>query len=321
MIITRSPLRISFVGGPSDLPAFCHSREGHIISAAIDRYVYISIAPRSSGVRLSYSITENVDHVDELQHDIVRQAIKFTQLPYSGIEISSMADIDSGAGLGSSGAFTCALIKNLYAHRGVYLDQFNTFRNASVVEMHLCSKPIGYQDQAVSAYGGIGFYTFYDTGIERNDLSFSPYVDELFNHLLVVDTGLRGKSSDVLSDQSKTLDIEITQRMSEAALTFRTMLLDGQINECGHLLDECWSLKKLIHPDISNATIDNIYDIAMSNGAYGGKLCGAGGRGMMLFIVNPDMLGSLAMMLENTLGLRSFVPELARSGTEIIYSS
>lgn len=311
-------MRISFVGGPSDLPAFCHSREGHVVSAAIDRYVYLSIAPRNSRVRLSYSITENVNHVDELQHDIVRQALKFTQLPYSGIEISSMADIDSGAGLGSSGAFTCALIKNLYAHRGVYLDQFNTFRNASVVEMYLCNKPIGYQDQAASAYGGMGFYTFHDTEIERDDLSFSPYVDELFHCILLVDTGLRGKSSDVLSTR---IDIELTQRMNEAALIFRSMLMDGQINECGALLDECWSVKKLMHPNISNQSIDQIYDIAMSNGAIGGKLCGAGGRGVMLFIVERGKVNALSMLLWNTLGLLSFTPRLSQSGTEIIYSS
>jgi len=323
LITVRSPLRISFVGGPSDLPAYCHTREGHVVSAAIDRYVYLSVSPRHSGIRLSYSITENVDYVDDLKHDIVRYGIKFTGVIHrgSGIEIVSMADIDSGAGLGSSGAFTCALVKNFYAQRGLYTSKLETYKSASLIEMHLCNKPIGYQDQAASAFGGIGFYTFYNDTMYRDDLSFSPYVDELFNHLLVVDTGLRGSSSDVLSDQSANINIELTQRMSEAAITFRNMLMEGQILRCGYILDECWNIKKLMNAHISNQHIDTIYDVAMSNGACGGKLCGAGGRGMMIFISEPGKLRSLASSLSETLGLRSFVPHLSISGTEIVYSS
>lgn len=319
MIIVKSPLRISFVGGGSDLPSFCHDRDGHVISAAIDRYVYISISPRYKGIRISYSKTENVDFVSDIQHDIIREAIELISIPYPGVEIVSIADLDSGSGLGSSGAFTTALVKALQAVHGRFVDSNDLFKISSLIEMSKCRKPIGYQDQAASSFGGIGFYTFRGEEMSREDVSFSPYVDSLFDRLLLVDTNLRGSSSDVLGNQC--MNISVAQRMSDSAELFRSMLFDGQIDECGELLKECWSLKKSICKDVTNETIDNIYSFALSQGAIGGKICGAGGRGFMVFITREDCVRPLASHIFDRFGLRTIIPHLCRYGTRVVYSS
>ena len=314
-ILARSPLRISFVGGGSDLPSFCHEEPGRVVSAAIDRYVYISVAPRYSGIRVSYSRTENVDRVDAIQHDIVRETLKHLML--DNVEIVSMADISAGAGLGSSGAFTTALLTALYALNGVHPYPESTFNQASTIEMIKCNKPIGYQDQAASAFGGFASYTFNGSLVSRDDLSFCKHTDDLFSRLLLVDTGLRGRSTDALNRQS--FDRDATRLMADLASTFVHLLLNGEVDECGGVINDYWKLKRSL--GASNDQVDSIYAYAHQRGAIGGKLCGAGGRGMMLFITHPGMVRSLASDIYEKFDLRTLIPHLSRDGARIVYSS
>ncbi len=326
MITVRSPLRISFVGGGSDLPAFCNEEPGFVVSAAIQKYVYVSVALRQSDqIRLSYSKTENVQSYKDLEHDIARETLHmFPAFRQRGIEIVSMADLPSGAGLGSSGAFTVGLLHALHALSGVYRTPEELFNEASRIEMGKCHKPVGYQDQAASAFGGMRSYEFNRSGysIDVEDLSFCGHINDLLERVLLVNTGVNGSSSTILSE----LDIDSKKRLSirslvYAARSFRSHLLSGDIDACAEIVDDGWRLKKSLDPNITNHLIDGLYLYAKDHGAIAGKLCGAGGRGMMMFITRPGMVRSLAAGIYEHLDMHSFLPHLDRGGSRVVYSS
>lgn len=320
LITAKSPLRVSFCGGGSDLPAFCDEEPGHVISAAIDRYVYVSVGQRYKGIRLSYSITENVEETKDIKNDIARCALEFVTTPYSGVEIVSIADIDSGAGLGSSGAFTTAIVMALSATYNIFVSKERLFSTSSSIEINQCGRPIGYQDQAASAFGGLRYYTFYGDTIETEDLSYCKYADVLFSRILLVDTGVRGGSEIILENQSKSVDRVLTRKMADMAGSFRDSLLYGNVEQCGEILDEYWNLKKSLSPNITNEDVDSLYSFALKNGAIGGKICGAGGRGVCIFITYAGSVRSLASRIYDKFNLRTIIPNLDRLGTRIVYS-
>jgi D-glycero-alpha-D-manno-heptose-7-phosphate kinase len=292
MIIARSPLRISLGGGGTDLPSYYRRFGGFLIAAAIDRYVYVSVSrPFRRGIFLKYSQSENVQEVDQIQHPIIREAIKMLEFRTPQIEITTMADIPAGTGLGSSGSFTTALLKALYAHRRRLLLPHELARLACEIELQHLKKPIGKQDQYISAYGGITCFDFQqDDSVVAYPLSIS--MDTLFDledNLLLFFTGFSRNADDILQDQDKRsheFDVTMLQNLhytKELGLCIKKVLEEGRTSEFGELMHEHWEYKRKRSVGISNPQIDEWYELGRNNGAIGGKLVGAGGGGFLMF--------------------------------------
>jgi D-glycero-alpha-D-manno-heptose-7-phosphate kinase len=292
MIITRSPLRITLGGGGTDLPSYYREYGGFLIAAAIDRYVYVTVMrPFTPGIFLKYSQLEHVDQVDEVQHPIIREAIRMLDFKTPQIEITTLADIPAGTGLGSSGSFTTALLKALYSHRKRLILPGNLARLACEIEIDRLHEPIGKQDQYIAAYGGITCFEFNpDNSVEAYPLSTKiDTIYDLEDNLLLFFTGFSRSASFILKDQdsrSKTNDSEMLQNLhytKELGLRSKKALEKGKTSEFGEILDEHWQHKRKRSKNMSNPQIDEWYELAQKNGAIGGKLVGAGGGGFLLF--------------------------------------
>jgi D-glycero-alpha-D-manno-heptose-7-phosphate kinase len=292
MIITRSPLRISLGGGGTDLPSYYGEHGGFLIAGAIDRYVYVTvIRPFTPGIFLKYSQLEHVDQVEEVNHRIVREALKFFNLKTPQIEITTLADIPAGTGLGSSGSFTTALLKALYAHRKRLVHPHELAELACDVEINRLSEPIGKQDQYIAAYGGLTCFTFEKDGrVEAEPLKVS--MDTLFDledNLLLFFTGFEREAGSILKDQhtrSLQNDAEMIKNLhfvKELGYRSRECLEKGCTAEFGALMHEHWKHKKKRSASMSNSKIDEWYEHGFKNGANGGKLVGAGGGGFLMF--------------------------------------
>jgi D-glycero-alpha-D-manno-heptose-7-phosphate kinase len=292
MIITRSPLRITLGGGGTDLPSYYRQHEGFLISAAIDKYVYVTVMrPFTTGIFLKYSQLEKVKGVDEVHHPILREAIRILDFKTPQIEITTLADIPSGTGLGSSGSFTTALLKALYAHRRRMILPHELARLACEIEIDILKEPIGKQDQYIAAYGGITCFEFCtDDSVKAYPLSIS--IDTLFDledNLLLFFTGFARSASAILKDQdkrSKEMDEEMLNNMhyvKELGLQSKQILMKGCTSEFGKLMHEHWEHKRKRSEGMSNPQIDEWYDLGIKNGALGGKLVGAGGGGFLMF--------------------------------------
>lgn len=292
MIITRSPLRISLGGGGTDLASYYRDHGGFIIAAAIDKYVYVTVMrPFTEGIFLKYSQLEKVNQVDEVHHPIIREAIRMLNFKSPQLEITTLADIPSGTGLGSSGSFTTALVKALYAHRRRLLLPGELAELACDIEINKLGEPIGKQDQYIAAYGGITCFEFNPDGsVKAYPLAIS--MDTMFDledNLLLFFTGFSRNASDILSDQdkrSKQSDPNMISNLNyikELGLRSKIALEKGQTCEFGEIMHEHWEHKRKRSSGMSNPQIDEWYDLAMRNGAIGGKLVGAGGGGFLMF--------------------------------------
>jgi D-glycero-alpha-D-manno-heptose-7-phosphate kinase len=292
MIITRSPLRISLGGGGTDLASYYGEHGGFLIAGAIDRYVYVTvIRPFTPGIFLKYSQLEHVDQVEEVNHRIVREALKFFNLKTPQIEITTLADIPAGTGLGSSGSFTTALLKALYAHRKRLVHPHELAELACDIEINRLSEPIGKQDQYIAAYGGLTCFTFEKDGrVEAEPLKVS--MDTLFDledNLLLFFTGFEREAGSILKDQhtrSLKNDAEMIKNLhfvKELGYRSRECLEKGCTAEFGALMHEHWKHKKKRSASMSNGKIDEWYEHGFKNGANGGKLVGAGGGGFLMF--------------------------------------
>ena len=292
MIITRSPLRITLGGGGTDLPSYYRQNEGFLIAAAIDKYVYVTVMrPFTTGIFLKYSHLEKVEKLDEVQHPILREAIRMLDFKTPQIEITTLADIPSGTGLGSSGSFTTALLKALYAHRRRMILPDELARLACEIELDILKEPIGKQDQYIAAYGGITCFEFNkDDSVNAYPLPIS--IDTLFDledNLLLFFTGFSRSASEILKDQdkrSKEMDDEMLNNLRYVKdLGFRSKdaLVNGRASEFGALMHEHWEHKRKRSKGMSNPQIDEWYELGMKNGALGGKLVGAGGGGFLMF--------------------------------------
>ncbi len=292
MIITRSPLRISLGGGGTDLPSYYRQFGGFLISAAIDKYVFVTVMrPFISGIFLKYSQLEKTLNVDEIQHPIIREAIRMLDFKTPQLEITTLADIPSGTGLGSSGSFTTALLKALYAHRRRLLLPDELARLACEIELDILKEPIGKQDQYIAAYGGITCFEFnVDDSVNAYPLQIS--MDTLFDledNLLLFFTGFSRSASNILKDQdkrSKEMDKDMLSNMhyvKELGLYGKDVLMAGKTSEFGSLMHEHWEHKRKRSKGMSNPKIDEWYELGMKNGALGGKLVGAGGGGFLMF--------------------------------------
>ena len=320
MIITRTPLRISFAGGGSDLPAFFQHEAGHVLSATIDKYVYLTVNDKYDGaVRVSYSKTENVATAREVGHPLVRACLELAGIR-RGIEIVSIADVPHGTGLGSSSAFTVGLLAALYAHTGEFRPADSLAHDACRVEIERCAQPIGKQDQYAAAMGGLRCYTFYPGGgVSSETIPLPAETRAAFvSHLLLLDTGLRRDAGAILAGQGIAMQDSRkranVRAMANLAQTFHDALRCGRVAECGEILDTAWGLKRVL--GTSNEQIDAWYTAAKRAGAIGGKVCGAGGGGFLLFLAPPDSHRAIA----KALGLRAVPFNLVDHGVQVVYA-
>jgi D-glycero-alpha-D-manno-heptose-7-phosphate kinase len=292
MIITRSPLRITLGGGGTDLPSYYQDHGGFLVAAAIDKYVYVTVMrPFTPGIFLKYSHLEHVERIDEVQHRLIREALLELDFRTPQIEITTLADIPAGTGLGSSGSFTTALLKALYAHRRRLLHPSELAELACDIEINRLGEPIGKQDQYIAAFGGVTCFTFGGDGSVQAEPLKMP-MDALVNledNLLLFFTGFSRSAGTILADQKKrseTHDAEMLANLhdvKELGLRSRDALMKGDIGGFGALMHAQWEQKKRRSDGMSNPHIDEWYELALKNGAIGGKLVGAGGGGFLLF--------------------------------------
>jgi D-glycero-alpha-D-manno-heptose-7-phosphate kinase len=292
MIITRSPLRISLGGGGTDLPSYFREHTGFLVAAAIDKYVYINVHRRFvEGFLLKYSSLEEAATIDDIKHPIIREALKLVDIRERNLEITSMADIPAGTGLGSSGSFTTALLKALHTLKKNLVEPAELAEQACCLELEKLGEPIGKQDQYIAAYGGITSFRFTPDGrVEVAPLAISE--ETLFNledNLLLFFTGYARSASAILKEQdekSKQADSGMTENLhfiKDLGKQSQKALETGDLEEFARLMDRHWERKKERSKRMTNADIDGWYDCAMANGALGGKVIGAGGGGFLMF--------------------------------------
>jgi D-glycero-alpha-D-manno-heptose-7-phosphate kinase len=327
MIITRSPLRISLGGGGTDLPSYYREHGGFLVAAAIDKYVYIAVhATFSPRILLKYSKLEEVQSIDEIEHPIIREAMRSVGMTNPGIEIASMADIPAGTGLGSSGSFTTALLRALHAHRNTPVSPTELAEQACDIEISKLQEPVGKQDQYIAAVGGITAFTFHPDGkVDYRPCRISE--ETIFNledNLLLFFTGYSRSASSILQDQDKRSkqgdaamleNLHFTKDLGKRSLE---SLESGKLEEFGRLMDVHWQRKRARSSGISNDQINAWYDHAMANGALGGKLIGAGGGGFLMFYADNNKRLRHAMRAK---GLQEVRFRFDFEGTKVVAQS
>jgi D-glycero-alpha-D-manno-heptose-7-phosphate kinase len=324
MIISRTPLRISFVGGGSDLPAFYQQEAGAVVSTAINKYIYITVNPKFDGqIRASYSRTEIVSHANELKHELIREALKVVRID-GGIEITSISDIPSrGTGLGSSSTYTVGLLNALYAYRNYFAGSERLAREACMIEIERCGKPIGKQDQYIAAYGGLKFIRFNsDENVFVDPIVCAPETRErLQEGLLMLYTGLVRSADDILCEQSHNTQTDeekraSLRRMVDLAEQMREALLCNDLGGFGEVLHAGWTEKRKLASGITKPCIDGWYERARAHGAIGGKILGAGGGGFLLLYASPERHPEICEALPE---LRPIDFCFSQQGSKLIY--
>ncbi|MFC1985401.1 GHMP kinase [Chloroflexota bacterium] len=323
MIITRTPFRISFAGGGTDLQDYYHVEPGAVVSTAINKYVYIIVNKRfDSSIRVSYSRTEIVRNVDELQHPIVRETLKLVGIR-EGIEIVSIADIPAATGLGSSSSFTVGLLNALYAYKGILKSAEELAKKACHIEINTLGEPIGKQDQFAAAYGGLRYFQFNsDESVFTEPILYTQQRKrELSRNLLLFYTGDTREARSILQEQkANTRQSEkaaLLKNMHDLAFNLRVHLNNGSSPDIlGDFLHQGWLLKKQLANGVSNKKIDEYYQKALSAGASGGKIAGAGGGGFMLLYCPKEKQSQVSKVLKCLTPMEfSLEPE----GSKIIY--
>jgi D-glycero-alpha-D-manno-heptose-7-phosphate kinase len=326
MIITRSPLRITLGGGGTDLPSYYTAAGGFLIAGAIDKYVYVTVTrPFTEGIFLKYSKLENTFKITDVQHPIIREALLLLRLHPPQIEITTLADIPSGTGLGSSGSFTTALLKALYTYTKQIVHPHQLAELACEIEIQRLQEPIGKQDQYIAAYGGLTCFTFYpDNHVEAVPLQVSNgTMIELEENLLLFFTGFERKAGSILKEQNsrtKNMDEQMWSNLNyvkELGIRSRHLLETGRTSEFGELLHDHWIHKRRRADGMSNSRIDELYEIGRSNGAIGGKLVGAGGGGFLMFYAEDRRKLRAAM---NKAGLEEVHWRFDFEGTKVMIS-
>lgn len=323
MIISKTPLRMSFVGGGSDLPAFYREEIGAVISTSIDKYIYICINKKFDGrIRISYTRTEDVAHREQVEHPLVREALDLVGIQ-GGIEIASMADIPSkGSGLGSSSTYTVGLLNALYAYRNQFSSKEKLAQQACEIEIDRCGEPIGKQDQYAAAYGGLNLIRFHpDDSVSVDPVICKPaLLQEMEDSTLVFFTGRTRSASAVLANQSTAMQEtdrrSLMRRMVQLAFEMKEQLESGTLEHIGDLLDENWRLKAQLTSGITDPQIDSWYAKGMANGALGGKLLGAGNGGFMMFYAPKELHPTITDALSD---LEPVKFRFDRSGAQIIF--
>jgi D-glycero-alpha-D-manno-heptose-7-phosphate kinase len=326
MIIARSPLRISLGGGGTDVPSYYQEHEGFLLAAAIDRYVYVTVMrPFTEGIYLKYSEIEQVAQVANIKHPIIREVLAEFKLKTPQIEITTLADIPSGTGLGSSGSFTTALVKALYAHYRKNIHPEQLAEMACKIEIEKLGEPIGKQDQYIAAYGGITEFNFHKNGsVTSAPLNLSVQtIHDLEDNLLLFFTGISRSAGSILRDQvdkSKANDSKMVENLhftKDLGLRSKAALINGDTKKFGELMHEHWEHKKSRSIGMTSDFIDVAYAQAIQAGAVGGKLVGAGGGGFLMFYADDkEMLRSKM----SALGLEEVRFQFDFEGTKVILS-
>ena len=296
LIITRTPLRVSFAGGGTDLPGFYERDHGAVLSTTIDKYLYVTVKRHGElfdeGFRLNYSLTEQAQTLDAIKNNIARECLRFLTIE-PPIYISTVADLPEFSGLGSSSSFAVGLLNALHAYRGERVSASQLAEEALHVEIERLQRPIGKQDHYAAAFGGLNFFTFMADGSVTVASQRLPdgVIGRLFDHLLMVWTGIQRDAGSVLTEQQRNTDsnFESLQAMREHARKLSALTRNGfDPLAFGRILDETWRLKRRLATTITNDRIDAWYEHALAAGAVGGKLCGAGGGGFLLFVMPPE---------------------------------
>ncbi|MGC3959369.1 MAG: GHMP kinase [Verrucomicrobiota bacterium] len=324
MIVVKTPLRMSFVGGGSDLPAFYRRFGGAVVSTAIDKFIYLTVNRKfDNRIRIAYSRVEEPASVAKIKHPLVREAMQKLGIT-GGIEIMSMADIPAkGTGLGSSSSFTVGLLQALYAYQGQFASADRLGKEACEIEIERCGEPIGKQDQYAAAFGGFNFIQFHPD----DSVSVDPIIcrretlKELQAGTLTFYTGLTRSASAILKHQTKALNTEKTkqkmlQRMVKLAHEMRSELQHNNAPVFGEMLHENWELKRQLAAGVSTTQIDDWYNRARKAGAVGGKLLGAGSGGFMMFYAPPERHEAIVRALKE---LRQVQFGFEPQGSKIIF--
>ena len=287
MLISQTPLRISLFGGGTDFKDYYSKHEGCVISTTIDKYVFVIVNERFDDyIVINYSQKERVNNVSEIKHELVREALIKTGVD-KAIEITMIADIPAeGSGMGSSSSVTVGLLNALYAFRGIQVTAEQLAKEACDIEINLCEKPIGKQDQYIAAYGGFCEIKFNkDDVIEVNKIKISDYDKRILDsNLHLFYTGITRKSSEILTEQKQNIDSRLKELdlLKSYAYSSKEFILNNEFEKIGKLLNSSWELKKNLSSNVSNSFLDEMYQKAMDSGALGGKILGAGGGGFLL---------------------------------------
>lgn len=322
MIISRTPFRISFMGGGTDLPSFYTEEDGMVVSTTINKYMYLTVNERfDSTYRLSYSKTEICDSISAIEHPIFRTVLKKHLPDNRGLEIVSMADIPAGTGLGSSSSFTVGLLHALKGHLGIYQSAEHLASEACRIEIEDLKEPIGKQDQYAAAFGGLQSIRFLKNGEVLAEPIICPQkkYEELEASVMMFFTGFSRSASQILTQQKSNTKskIDVLRNMKKGAEKIKTILeSNGDLQEFGHILHEGWQLKKMMASGISSGSIDEWYEKGIKAGAWGGKILGAGGGGFLMFICPPEKQESLKSSLKE---LRHVPVKFEKQGSRIIF--
>lgn len=322
MIISRTPLRISFCGGGTDVKDYWEKHDGAVISTSIDKYIYIIVKKRHDNqIWLKYSQNEIVDNIEDIKNEIWRECLRKTGVD-KGVELVCLSDVPKGTGLGGSSAFTLGTLNALYALKGISKSSSDLAKEACEMEIETLKEPIGKQDQYASAHGSLNLIEFKKNGeVIINHLAMNPCLKkELSANLLLFNTGVSRDAREILSEQNKRSNIdskkEMLHKMREFAYLSRDALNSSNLRRFGELLHENWEYKKKMASNLSNPIIDNYYNLAISAGAIGGKICGAGGGGFLLFYVEPEKQDKVKKALAE---LKELQFDFESFGSKIIY--
>ena len=311
-VVASAPFRISFAGGGTDLPDFYEREGGAVFSCAINQHVYVTVKRLSpffeDNYRLNYSQTENVNRIEDIENSIIRACLTLLPVP-PPLYVGVIADVPQSSGLGSSSSFAVTLLSALHVLRGERVSPAQLAEEAVKVEIDILRQPIGKQDQYIAAWGGLNYLSFEANGrvnVEAQSLP-NDSIKHLFDNLLMFWTGISRDAGKVLESQNKNTDnnIEVLRRMKMQAQQLRDMTLTGlDIEAFGAVLAEGWDLKRTLSNDITSTEIDRLYAIGRESGAYGGKLCGAGGGGFLLFVAPPEKHETIRRNLSHMRELR-----------------
>jgi len=321
MIIVQAPLRISFLGGGTDFDDFYRTQGGAVLSTAINKCVYVIVKERFDNlIYANYSQKEIVEHVDQLRHELVREAMKKTGVD-KAIEITTLADVPSeGSGLGSSSAITVALLQSLYIYQGQTVTARELAEQACQIEIDILGKPVGRQDQYISAFGNMQYITFSNNGIEVEKIDIPVEAKRKLNRsLLLFYTGKTRKADEILSEQKSNIqqNTAVLMEMKKLAWEAKKAVLEENFDEIGRLMHRSWQLKKELASKVTNSDIDEVYQTALDAGAIGGKISGAGGGGFLLLYCNSEQQDEVRAALNN---LRELPFRFQSDGSKVIFN-
>lgn len=320
MIIVQTPLRISFFGGGTDFPTYFLTEGGCVLSAAIDKYIFVTIKKRfDEKLRVGYTQTEMVDQVNQIQHELIREALIKTGIE-KGVEITTMGDIPAGTGLGSSSTVTVGALHAMYAYKNSPVSPQCLADEACEIETERLAKPIGYQDQYIAAFGGLRLIEFLKDGeISTQLIALDPLTQKRFGeNLLLFYTGMKRQADGILEEQKDNIKdrLAILQELKDMAYQALKELKSGQIDSIGYMLHESWELKKQLASKITNGKIDHYYQTARKAGALGGKVTGAGGGGFLLLYCPYEKRDDVRSALSD---LREIPIQIEPSGSKVIF--